>query len=108
MVIFSQTCLSWIRIRIKRAPGSGSALRKTSGSRSAKNEFGSTALVPKECANDSLCLRTADPTPCKFNSMDPQVAGAWAKGSGVTIFCKVFFFNSVFLGWYEQAGLGSA
>ena len=36
--------LSWIRIRICYAAGSGSAFRKTAGSGSAKNECGSTAL----------------------------------------------------------------
>ena len=43
------------RICIKKEARSGSALRKTAGSRSAKNECGSTALVPKECAYDSYC-----------------------------------------------------
>ena len=37
--------LSWIRIRIKKAAKSESALRKTAGSGSAKQECGSTALV---------------------------------------------------------------
>ena len=36
--------LSWIRIRITKAAGSGSALRKTTGSGSAKNECRSTSL----------------------------------------------------------------
>ena len=37
---FSQICLAWIRIRIKKAAGSRSALRKTARSGSAKNECG--------------------------------------------------------------------
>ena len=36
--------LSWIRIHIKTAAGSGSAIRKTAGSGSAKNECGYTDL----------------------------------------------------------------
>ena len=39
-----QILLGWIRIRIYKAAGSGSALRWTVGSGSAKNECGSTAL----------------------------------------------------------------
>ena len=41
-------CLSWIRIRIFKAAGSGSGsiFRKTAGSGFAKNECGSTALMP--------------------------------------------------------------
>ena len=38
--IFSQICLTWIRIRIKKAAGSRSALRKTARFLSAKNECG--------------------------------------------------------------------
>ena len=44
-VIFLQICLRWIRIRILKAAGSGSAFRKTAGPGSAKNEWGSTALL---------------------------------------------------------------
>ena len=44
--VFSQICLSWIRICIKKAAGSRYALRKTTGSGSAKNECGSSALFP--------------------------------------------------------------
>ena len=40
-----QILLGWIRIRIKKAAGSGFALRRTAGSGSAKNESGSTALA---------------------------------------------------------------
>ena len=41
-----QIWLGLIRIRIKKATGSGSALRRTAGSGSAKNKCGSTAPPP--------------------------------------------------------------
>ena len=44
-------CLSWIRIRILKAAGSGSALRRTAGSGPARNECGSTALRKKQEEN---------------------------------------------------------
>ena len=54
---FSQICLSWIRICIKKAAGSEAALRKTAGSDSAKNGSGSTALLLELTACRQGCLQ---------------------------------------------------